>query len=299
MLPEAVEKQVKLADELHRQVYGNPSQDAAGVEQKQAEAQPGEGDEQRQQQAEQPEQLQEQSHESGDASYWKSRFEVLEGKYRAEVPRYADQLRSQAREIDTLKQQLDNLTKAAPPNVADDELTKKYGDEFINDIRRLVPQHTDELKSKVENIERLTADQMRERFFQGLTEAAPEWRKLNNDDGFLTWLSGIDALSGQPRMMMFDDANERGDVGRVAAFFNSYGRQTQSTERQPNRNDLSKEVVPDTRRMTPNAPPTKKVWSETEIGRFYSDIRKGLIPKEEAANIERDIFAAQREGRIR
>jgi hypothetical protein len=298
MLPEAVEKQARLAEELHRQAYGNPSeQGAANVEQGNTATSEGVQDQSAQQQQEQ---LQQQQAPVEDAAYWKNRFDVLEGKYRAEVPRYAEQVRTLQSQVGELQRKLEDAAKVVQPAATPDDLLQKYGDEFVQDIRRLVPQQDDALRSKVETIERLTVEQLKDRFYGELDKAAPNWRVLNEDKDFLTWLSGIDSLSGQPRMILFDDAADKNDAARVANFFNNYSQPSQSKERQTStKPDLSREVVPETGRMTPPSPAAKKLWSQAEITRFYEDVRKGLINKDDAANIERDIFAAQREGRIR
>lgn len=300
MLPSAVEKQAREAEELHRQMYGNPSEKGAAENSGETEGSEQAAAEQTkpaQEQGQQP--VAQEAKPAEDAAYWKARFDVVEGKYRSEVPRYAEEVRQLRARIGELEQQLSAQPPAKGPE--SDALVAKYGEEFVRDIRNLVPQAADEsLRNKVETIEKLTVDQLRDRFYRDLSGAVPEWEALNTDPKFLDWLGGVDDLSGAPRVTMFDKAAGEFNVPRVVAFFKTYLAANQSEQKPPQQEQRQREVIaPDASRASAPAPSARKVWTHAEIDRFYTDVRRGVIPAAEASNIERDIFAAQRENRIR
>lgn len=306
-LPRAIEDQERRAEELHRQIYGNPSETDATGQQQQSAAPGVTGQPPNPPAAPPPKAPENPAPPTEDAAYWKNRFDVMEGKYKAEVPRFAEQVRQLNAQLATLQQQVEEAKKAPQPQATvPEDLVKKYGEEFVQDIRKLVPPTVDDgLVKRVENAERVATKTAQEKFMDFLDANAPQWRQLNEDPGFLTWLAGMDEFSGQSRMQLFDNAAAMLDAPRVAVFFNRFskGGTVQSEERHadppPTPAPQAQEViVPDTTRSSPT-PKGKKIWTKAEINAFYRDVRTGVVKTDEAAAIERDIFAAQREGRIR
>jgi hypothetical protein len=57
---------------------------------------------------------------------------------------------------------------------------------------------------------------------QRLAEAVPNFREIDRDPRWLQWLTGRDALSGQIRQQLLDDAVAKGNAGRVIAFFRGF-----------------------------------------------------------------------------
>lgn len=290
-LPKAVEEANRRAEELHRQVYGNTDQPAPEQEAPTATEQPAQELPEEAPKVEAPPTPEE------DAGF-KQKYEVLRGKYEAEIPRMAAEIRS-------LKEKLTQAEsrEAAPapaPSKLRPEDREEYG-ELIDVMQRaaaeVVPQDVGEIKQTVEQLKSEQIKLARERFFTDLNRVAPHWEKLNEDKGFLTWLAGIDPLSGQNRQDLFDQASASLDSWRVANFFNSYSGEN-SSERPSSTDQLAQHVEPPTTRVSA-PPPGKKIWTIPEINRFYADIRSGTISAEDAARVEQDLFAAQTEGRIR
>jgi len=104
-----------------------------------------------------------------------------------------------------------------------------------------------------------------------------------------------------------DDAQRNYDVDRIATFFSTWsglnGNQSAHQGKSANQDELNQQVAPKRSRSAGAAPTgsnNKQSWSQADIGAFYDDIRKGKFKgrDDERAKIERDIFAAQAEGRI-
>jgi hypothetical protein len=295
MLPKAVEEANRRAEELHRQVYGNTEQQPAPAEEPKAEepAQQTEAPPQEPPKAEAPPAPPPEE----DAS-WRRRYEVLEGKYKAEIPRMAAELRN-------LKAQLNEAqAKANPPAPAPSKLkpeeVEEYGEKFIDVVKRaaseVVPGDVGEIRQQVEQLKGETLRLSKERFFSDLNRQAPQWERLNEDKDFLTWLAGVDPFTGQVRQDLFDQATAQMDAWRVANFFNSYGSEQPAAAPEPD--PIAEQIEPPTSRVAA-PPPGKKIWTTVEIGRFYADVRARRVNPEDQRRIEADIFAAQAEGRIR
>lgn len=304
MLPKAVEEANRRAEEIHRQVYGNPEQPqpeapAPAKEEPKAESQP----EAPSPTAEQPpvEAIAEQKPDAkeGHPDYWKRRFDVVQGKYSVEIPRMAAEIRDLKGQ---LQDALARATAAAtpPPSKLRPEEVEEYGEKFIDVVKRaaaeVVPEDVGQIKQQVDQLKNEAMRLGRERFFSELTRQAPQWERLNEDKDFLTWLAGVDPFAGRARQDLFDQATSQMDAWRVANFFNSYGSEQPAAATEPD--PITQQIEPPTSRVAA-PPPGKKVWSTSEIGRFYADVRARKVNPEDARRIEADIFAAQTEGRIR
>jgi hypothetical protein len=294
MLPEAVEKQAKLAEDLHRQVYGNTEQaetpPAPEVEEPKAETPP-----EVQPAAEEPPKAVTPEEES-----FKRKFEVLQGKYSAEVPRMAAEIRDLKAKLAEAEAAA-KTRESAPPAQSrlKPEEIEEYGENFVDFVKRAaadsVPHDVDEMKATVEQLKGETVRLAKDRFFGDLTRMAPQWESLNEDKAFLTWLSGIDPFSGRLRSEMFDDASQSLDAWRVANFFNSYRGEQEPEPQEPDL--LAQQVEPPTTKVSA-PPPGKKTWKTSEIAAYYAAVREGKLSRAEADRIENDIFVAQSEGRI-
>lgn len=164
---------------------------------------------------------------------------------------------------------------------------------------------------QVQHVARAQTESATERFWSGLTQRVPNWQQINNDPDFQSWLLQIDPLTGRTRQSFLEDAQKALSVERVAAFFDTFAPQTSQqtgqnadTNGQPNRSassELEKQVSPGRSRSSSKPDDSSpKTYSQSEIKSFYNDVRAGKFKgrEKERDRIERDIFAAQREGRI-
>jgi hypothetical protein len=301
MLPKAVEEANRRAEELHRQVYGNPDQPP----QDEAVAAPQQEEPKAEEKPAEPAPQQESKPETkpdpkeGDPDYWKRRFDVVQGKYSVEIPRMAAEIRSLKGQLNEALAKANN-PPAPPTSKLKPEEVEEYGEKFIDVVKRaaaeVVPEDVGEMKQTVERLKGETLRLSKDRFFSDLTRQAPQWESLNEDRDFLTWLAGIDPFTGQNRQDLFDQATAQMDAWRVANFFNSYGSEQPAAESEPD--PVAQQVEPPASRVSA-PPPGKKIWTTEEIGRFYADVRSRRLNPEDQRRIEADIFAAQTEGRIR
>lgn len=163
----------------------------------------------------------------------------------------------------------------------------------------VVPQVT-----AVSQRQQVSAEQQ---FWSDLGTYVPNWQEVNNNDGFQNWLLELDPMTGNTRQAFLEAAQQSLDAYRVSAFFRTWLESSgqaavaQNTPTPPAQSELERQVTPGRSRNV-SAPQgnQSKNYSPTDIKKFYDDVRTGKYKgrETERARIERDIFSAQREGRI-
>ncbi len=267
---------------------------------------------------------------------FEQQFRVLQGKYNSEVPRLHQQIKDLTAKVSSLETENTNLKAQGSSAVnagqnrtvrpEDIDLSsipaatrEQYGEEFLRTVALVAaanmkpaPASTAQpvvdlspLQRQVQELQQEVGATKEEKFFTALTKAAPHWEQLNTDVKFLEWLKERDAFTGAVRQAIFNDAFKNFDVNRIAAFFNTF-RPSSQTENRSTATSLEAQVVPPNRGSGEvpdlNVDPNTKPWFTTQnIARFYDDVRRGAFKGKEAdmQRIEQDIFAAQREGRVR
>lgn len=260
------------------------------------------------------------------------KYKTLQGMYNAEVPR----LHSQNRELSNRVQQMEQLlatmsaqSNRAAVNVPTEPLVtqkdqEEYG-ESLDVMRKVTREELIPVAQKIAQIDRLLqqlqvnvvpqvqtmahrqAQSVEQQFWADLSIMVPNWRDINDDQDFQTWLLDVDPLTGVARQTILEDAQRNLDVRRVGSFFRSWLEITgqanvaQNTRRQATASELEKQVAPGKGRNT-GAPTggNTKTYTPDDIKSFFNDVRQGRYKgrEQERDRVERDIFAAQREGRI-
>ena len=311
-LPKSVEKQAELADKIYQEAYGPPQSTSEAPKAPEAappvpaETTPATTDSapvQEPAKAEPDKPVE--PPEDGDLNHWKQRAKVAEGRLSKEMPRMAQTIRELKDQLLQAQAKITEVQTAAPTSGVPDgikpEEVEQYGKDFIDMVQRVARNATPGVDSQLQDQVKAVADQQRkisrDQFFDALKREAPQWESLNTDEGFLAHLSGLDPYTGRQRQELFDDAYEKLDAWRIANFFNSYQESRQVNPEPPIPSRANQVVPSGNKASTP--PPGKKVWTTAEVARFYDEQRRGVHNEESAARIEQDIFAAQKEGRLR
>ena len=258
------------------------------------------------------------------------KYKTLQGMYNAEVPRLHQQNREMQQRLQQMEQLLASMTavqpQAAPAaeRLVTDKDVEEYG-ESIDMMRKVSREELGAVAQRIASLEatlrqmqtqvvpqvqavaqrqQLSAEQM---FWADLAAAVPEFRKVNDNPDFQSWLLQADPLTGVTRQTFLDDAQRSLDARRVANFFRTWLESTgqaavaHSTENSPAA-ELEKQVSPGRSRSTgtPATANQGKTYAPADIQKFFNDVRAGKYKgrEQERSRIERDIFAAQREGRI-
>jgi hypothetical protein len=325
-LPEAVRRASARADELAREagVANVPEGDTPVVN--------GEGGEEPvQQQLDLGDQPRPQP-QPQPVNDWEQRYNTLQGKYNSEVP----ELRGQLHSLQTMVAQMNQprraedtfestpRTRPLPPPTREvpQEDIEAYGQDLIEASQRwadakyapILQDYERRLLAVEGNNQQLATYTTQQRVDMALTQAMPDWERINVDPNFVAWLNQPDMFSGQTRKTLIDNAYNSGDAARTIAFFRAYkneqtvvgqqpGTQTFQTD-QAERLPLADLAVPGRgRSVSSPAPgaPEARIWTTADVNAFYRQKQRGYWAgrEAEAERLERDIILAPLEGRFR
>jgi hypothetical protein len=227
------------------------------------------------------------------------------------------------------------LTDGTPATVrlVKDEEIREFGDDLIDVMRRVAREEGAQLLPEIDRRVAPVAHradqaaaaatqvgkrvQRREQLtiYELLDKDVPKWREVNQDDAFVAWLDEVDPYSGHPRGAMLKQAYEANDGPRVVNFFLGYqqehaavtppaGKSAAAAPVGAPRRSLDTLVAPGTPKAGAASTQDgsgKRIWTRAEIGQFYAEVGTGRFKgtADQRKQLEADIFAAQREGRIR
>ncbi|MHC4237849.1 MAG: hypothetical protein ACYSSM_06350 [Planctomycetota bacterium] len=226
-------------------------------------------------------------------------------------------------------------TKEAPakprhsdlPDVTEDERAQ-FGDDLIDLVERVAKRATvPEIEARVEKVDATVQQQgqklaeadaavaqsKRQETVSALATAVPNWEAQNNDPAFLTWLNENEPSVGVPRGKLLTEAFRANDAQRVIWFFTSFPSEnatetsTTAPENSPEpQTKLDELVAPGTPKTGSVVAPNesgKRVWTRNDIAALYAEknefIKRGKKVPDKLVKLERDLFKAQNEGRLR
>jgi hypothetical protein len=260
------------------------------------------------------------------------KYKTLQGMYNAEVPRLHQQNREMSNRVQQMEQLLASLsaqqTSAQSQQIVEKIVTDKDVEEYgesLDVMRKVSREELIPMEQRFAQMEQMFRQMQtnvvpqvqavaqrqqvsaEQGFWAELTSVVPNFRQINDNEAFQSWLLSADPLTGITRQTYLDDAQRSLDAKRVANFFRAWLESTgqaavaQSTGRAQN-SELEKQVTPGRSRNTGTPATTNqgKMYSPQDIQKFFNDVRTGKYKgrEPERDRIERDIFAAQRENRI-
>jgi hypothetical protein len=220
-----------------------------------------------------------------------------------------------------------------------DEEVKEYGEDLISVVQKaaldaiepILDQRVSKVRSEVQDnlknistrataVEREAATSQHQRLLDTLDKNLPNWRSVNKHPKFHNWLSLTDPFSGAIRKTLLNDAVRRGDAARAATFYSAFlaeegvpapaqGQQTSPPPPNGSTNgngagkvrleDFAAPGRPAASGAAPVVPDRKEIITRAQISAFYNAKNKGQYSPDEAKRLEAEIFAAQKDGRIR
>lgn len=261
---------------------------------------------------------------------YRQKFEVLQGKYNAEVPRLHAELREVRTLLAAAQAQISALQNQPPSNQVQgktgnsDALNKiraEFGDELADGFLALIEAKSEEKAAKVRQefapiAERVNTVETRQvksagqRFFEDLRKEVPKFDQLNgtgNGDGhpeFLSWLGSFEPYAGKTYQSLLEDAYSALDAQRAARIVKAWPGYAAYTAppAAPSVNPQVESLI-DPGPSRPNTQPTgqtKPTYTQDQIRAFYDEVRRGLwrTREPERAAKDADIALATKEGRI-
>lgn len=194
------------------------------------------------------------------------------------------------------------------------DLAKRAAQEAIAPKLSALERENQQLKRRIGQTGRMTVGQYLDQHVAG-------WREVNVNPRFVQWLHSRDIYSGLVRKKMLEAAFQAADAPRVAAFFTKFLDEETATghadpapqppepvppapPREP-AVPLATLAAPGRARPASGEPPAssadKPIFTRKQIAAFYDDVRRGAYRGQEPLKAQREaeIFAAQREGRVR
>lgn len=302
-----IKEQAAKADEMIAQFSAGPQPEAAPADPV-IEAAPAEAPVETPPPAEPP---QPQSSQD-DAAKWEQRYRSLAGM-----------IESRDRQIDTLHKLIAGM-QSAPQAAPSTEPPKTqgisksdidaFGEDLVDMARRAAHEVVAQALAKVEGdlaaikgqlqgVTQVTQQTAQTSFEARLSQAAPNWRAIDEDPAFITWLQRVPAIAEA-----FKLAVNNQDVASLAYFFSSYEKETspaptpapQVPAPEPvAKSTVEKMVAPGrARSVVPQVAKVdeRKVWTRSEIANTYANKRN--YAADEFAKLEREIALAQKENRV-
>ena len=259
---------------------------------------------------------------------WEQKYKTLQGMYNADVPRLNGANRELNNRVSQLETLLGTINKEETPvqetpveKLITEDDVKEYGDsidvmrkaakeEFARESARVNKLEQELRQLKMNVVPQVQQVQMEQKtssenaFWNTLNQEVPNWNEINSNPDFQSWLLEIDSLTGVSRQTYLEDAQKKLDAGRVVNFFKTWGQANgkvdDARENRKAQTQLAKQVSPGRGRAGQPVSGEGRSYSPTDIKKFFEDVKFGKYRgrEDERKRMERDIFVAQREGRI-
>jgi len=247
----------------------------------------------------------------------KANLDTLQGKFNAEVPRQAAQIKALEEELGEKGEHLAALEKravapvvepsTAPQTLTDDRL-RQYGltqeqldsaplelfegmTKVIGPIAREVAKQV--VQEQLEPVQELSTAQAEDRFLEQLSTRVVGWPDINESQEFRDWLGGYDVMRRRTYQELLDGAHGAYDAPAAAALFETFKREAQTTPTP----SVESQVMP---RVAANSPPAPKaLLTEDKAAEMFDAVVRGDYgpptgPR--ALEIRAQIRAAQEKG---
>ena len=263
-----------------------------------------------------------------DEETWQRRFEILTGKYNAEVPRLHEQLRDQTKTLEALQQQLEQIKTTPQPAPApetplvtsQDEET--FGADLIDLQRRVTTEgiakavepllkrvaelentikNMADLPKKVDYVVEQQVQSAEDRYWNAVKTAIPDWDSVDVDPRWIEFLDGKPPFSVKTYRELALEAIQAGLVPPVVELVSAWKEQagiTKASQNQKNaQQELRSQVAP-TKSNASATPAAKKVWSGAEYERAFDPRLSSELSAEEIDQLQAEAELAYQEGRI-
>ena len=328
VLPEAVVKQVEAADNLFKELY---AEEPEGKEPETKEPEAKEPDPA-------PEKKPEEDSFEHKFSVLKGKYDKEVPRLHRQLRDSENDKKRMADRLSQLEAEVRRLNEV-PPKAPEPPLSQQEIDEFgpdlIDIIRRVAKAETgvvldeqlkpvkESLKQKNETVAKDDTDVSesdRRQMLTDLADAIPDWEKQNEDPKFLDWLDLEDPYTGKARTELLADAYMKADAPRLIAIFKGFQKENavvtpddEPSDETPAEEEKSEQPLEDL--VAPGTPKTgsagaqnesgKRIWTQKDITEFYA-YKNEFIKKtpekelpEKVILLEKDLFNAQAEGRIK
>jgi len=267
-----------------------------------------------------------------DATYWKKRFETVQGKLDAEMPRLYAQLREQGQHVASLQAQL--AQHATPPTPKDDAppqlVTQKdidsFGEDLLDAVRRTAREEIQRIiaveraalnkqfaamEQQVGQVSNRVEKTAADRFWESVVALVPDWLSIDADPAWIAWLDTTPEFASSTYRELAGQAIQKGDPKKIAKLVDAWKRtgggapptpeipSVPATPTVPSpASELSAQVAPSSVR-TGAAPTAKRVLTRADYEALYDVRNVQRYGAQKAAEMIAEADLAVAEGRVR
>lgn len=312
-LPRQLQRQLAEAEELQAQISRKPETLQVSPVELEAEPVP-------EAEPTKPEPVKPATPPKDDPAKWEQRYRSLQGEFNKLVPDLQQQVAALKADLEETQRQA-KAQRAEPQKLTTDKDVEEFGADMMDVIERKAREIAQERESAlldrldaVENelrnakqqlgdVATTTAATIEDRFWARLESLVPDWKEVNTNQDFLNWLEGEDDLTGIRRQDLLTEHGKKFNADRVAAVFRAYkGQAPVAPQTQTDPDDsLEGQVSPSrtTAAPRPNTQrPQGRVFTGSEIQRFYDPRSRKLYTPEQYQALEVEINRAISEGRV-
>lgn len=233
-------------------------------------------------------------------SDWEHKYQVLRGKYDAELPRAQDEARYWRDRCEQMQAQLDLLAQqpqqpvTAPEPAISQELNDYLGEDAAKVVAKLLDQQKRDLEAKFGQVAQMTRQSAEGAFWTQVRQAFPNYNDLQHDPGLNQWLGESWPGSRQTRLQQAQALAQALDAEGFIGLLRAYA---------PAAGPVKPAMPSPTPRRAAGSgspPPTKGNLSPGELERYGPKIMnlKSQGRYQEAAALEKEFDAIVRENRI-
>jgi hypothetical protein len=310
-IPQQVAKQEEAAQKKWKETYSNPDEDAS--EEPVEETVPEEEElPLAAEEAEETEQEQEEEQEQEREEDWQHKFSVLEGKYRAEVPRLHEENRMLRDELAQIRAEFDALKSSAQPHTPTAPSENQFMDQYFPDLDQqgreqfmamvrktaeaAIKPISDDLGATKTEAKRVQTGN----FWKQVNQSVPDYENLTTNPALIGWLNERMPGTNFTRLALMEQAFQSLDADRYVEFIDLWKQGQETPTKQAPNAALKQKVTPPKAGGAGKAKADKKTYTQAEY--------KNLMAKATRLNTDRsyqaarkiltELDSAQKEGRI-
>lgn len=229
---------------------------------------------------------------------WKSRYSRYKTKTDATIFELRKENSNLISQIQSLNKQVDEMrvsTEDATPFIDRfSEVDKEVlGEDALNSLEEATNAAVEPLKRQLEEervwrtsqleLQRLKSKQeANTHFLTALANVVPDYEEVDTNPAFAEFMNQPDPSSGITRIKLFKQAEQSGDVSRVANFMNDFKQATKPVD------NLKDKVSPVSTSTASPTPSQGDRISMADVNKFYDDVLKGKYRANEKARLEMD-----------
>jgi len=231
---------------------------------------------------------------------WKHKYDTLEGKYHAEVPRLSQEMKqwrdnavSLSKRVTELEALADSVNTSKVVGETDKELDALENDypDIGKALKKLKESHKLELEevkrslqtglsSEMENVKSDLSMSKQDKFDADMAKfGVPDWRELDKNPDFLNWLNEPAPYGRFSKLDLLQDAARVLDAQTVSRFFLEFKQKTAPVTEEPEVIDpqgrLNKFVAPPKNDMATKPKVGTKTLTREMYVEFMKDSAKG------------------------